>query len=883
MRLMRWLVISDIHFNNPNYKYDAKTLRDKLLETLQKDVETRGKFSFILITGDIFHKYIEDDGVVDFIKKLAKICKVKIKRGVVICPGNHDVERYPKGHSSNELIDEARKEKNPEKMFGNGRYMKFATLYQSLFGHEYKHVSQYSPSDNKDCIIVSIDSCTLTKDKLDIGNLRVCSETLAKISDKLKKSNASLKIAVMHHGINWLAQDDANKFQDWLYTNKIDVLYCGHDHAVGISTLDEAIGVGEKTIANLKQFTCGACLYDDGVIPSYYVCEYNENDSKKKIMTELYTFRENTDWSLDGKLLRSFPGGKNTYFLPRLDNRIDNLEKFIDNTSSHNFRYKLYNNLNAAEKDICNDLETSSRFYFFGLRGKSFIRYNSDMANYVYSKPDMLVKLLVSYPFCKAVANRLNYLPDLNNKDTLENYWVSLYDMAKTLKTSFAQKRGEQQYKRKLRYHKLPLNWRMLITDQHLFFSFYQECDSSLSPMYAFDAESDMYKAFWCFFDEAWRNSSQKLPDNIPYEYTFLKDRFNIVPNLVINVTDACNLKCEYCPEGGENLITCDKLCPTDKILYLVDTFYDQIEEDNWQANKSIRITGGEPLLIPEKTLQILEYAYNKGYHKLVLCTNGLLLEKIYTDERYHKTLELIKDRLLLKISLDTLEEKKFEKISKVSGEKLKTILCGIHKAKSEWNFNIELNCVVTNDNIKEVLDIYEFARQEHLIGVKVLTVNDFGGLIPQPDIRNDLDRVYDLLKKNPDLQTEEAYLYGNNGIQMRRFFDDENCKLTIVDHQNQSSSITPRRTYSSYCKKCPYYPKSVDVLNGKRSPCATGIMSLTLRADGVLCYCRLRTEEKGAGINISFATKEEIFKAVHQQLYAYQGCQHYGSSDEVK
>lgn len=108
---MRWLVISDIHFNNPNYKYDAKTLRDKLLETLQKDVETRGKFSFILITGDIFYQYIEDDGVVDFIKKLAKICKVKIKRGVVICPGNHDVERYPEGHSSNELIDEARKKK----------------------------------------------------------------------------------------------------------------------------------------------------------------------------------------------------------------------------------------------------------------------------------------------------------------------------------------------------------------------------------------------------------------------------------------------------------------------------------------------------------------------------------------------------------------------------------------------------------------------------------------------------------------------------------------------------------------------------------------------------------------------------------------------------
>ena len=74
----------------------------------------------------------------------------------------------------------------------------------------------------------------------------------------------------------------------------------------------------------------------------------------------------------------------------------------------------------------------------------------------------------------------------------------------------------------------------------------------------------------------------------------------------------------------------------------------------------------------------------------------------------------------------------------------------------------------------------------------------------------------------------------------MKRFIHD-GCTLTIVDHMNKENSITPRRTYSEECQFCEYYPDSYEVQSGINKPCATGIMSLTMRADGLLRFCRMK------------------------------------------
>ena len=89
----------------------------------------------------------------------------------------------------------------------------------------------------------------------------------------------------------------------------------------------------------------------------------------------------------------------------------------------------------------------------------------------------------------------------------------------------------------------------------------------------------------------------------------------------------------------------------------------------------------------------------------------------------------------------------------------------------------------------------------------------------------------------------------------------------------NKGDSVTPRRTYSEACKDCKYYPESIEVQTGQNKPCATGIMSLTMRADGMLSFCRMQTDSETYLNGIS---KKEVHEMVKIQLKKFEKCYHY-------
>ena len=78
--------------------------------------------------------------------------------------------------------------------------------------------------------------------------------------------------------------------------------------------------------------------------------------------------------------------------------------------------------------------------------------------------------------------------------------------------------------------------------------------------------------------------------------------------------------------------------------------------------------------------------------------------------------------------------------------------------------------------------------------------------------------------------------------------------------------------SFSTFCEKCDYYPDSDEVRKGKVKPCATGIMSLTMRADGVLSPCRLRLEEKNT---INGLSDRRIARLVNGMLKEFDQCFH--------
>lgn len=379
------------------------------------------------------------------------------------------------------------------------------------------------------------------------------------------------------------------------------------------------------------------------------------------------------------------------------------------------------------------------------------------------------------------------------------------------------------------------------------------------------------YESFKNYFEDMWVQSRSSFERKVPQKYSFLQGKFNMMPSLVINITDKCNMNCRYCPDGGENLDKCKSLCDVNKIKSLMACYMEYCKKQGWEEKKVIRITGGEPLLNDIRLKEVLYGAVKNKFQKIVLCTNGVYLMKAYAKNP--RIWEEAKDALLLKISLDSLKKDVFNLLTETDQDYLEQVIRSI-KFASEKGFKIELNFVATKDNVKEIEQVYDFAEKQGLVGVKVLTINDFGERVEQEDVSKELNELVEKLRQKEYTELD-LYVHNNKGILMKRFIKN-GCTLTIVDHMNKSSSVTPRRTYGEACKKCDYYPESEQVKSGEKKPCATGIMSLTMRADGVLSFCRLQTESGQTIANSK--SKDQMRRIVNKQMENFKGCFHYDS-----
>ena len=87
---IKWLHLSDIHFNFKNY--ESHSLREDFLKRIQSLDQTE-PFTHLFITGDILNGNAKaDEETIEFIKKLMEIMKLT-KDSVFIVPGNHDHDR----------------------------------------------------------------------------------------------------------------------------------------------------------------------------------------------------------------------------------------------------------------------------------------------------------------------------------------------------------------------------------------------------------------------------------------------------------------------------------------------------------------------------------------------------------------------------------------------------------------------------------------------------------------------------------------------------------------------------------------------------------------------------------------------------------------------
>jgi MoaA/NifB/PqqE/SkfB family radical SAM enzyme len=165
---------------------------------------------------------------------------------------------------------------------------------------------------------------------------------------------------------------------------------------------------------------------------------------------------------------------------------------------------------------------------------------------------------------------------------------------------------------------------------------------------------------------------------------------------LAIAFLKQCNFACGYCHPFGESKITHGENMTCDELKQVIDAAHQV-------GFRVYRFTGGECTILPWFS-EIVNYALEKSSDvRINICTNGSTLDQ------YIDLYSFYKDRVGLRISLDSLDEsKRTAGIDKIMTPKLYQSL----QKLSESGVYARFNTVVTSVNVEEVLPIVSVAAQ---------------------------------------------------------------------------------------------------------------------------------------------------------------------------
>ena len=204
-----------------------------------------------------------------------------------------------------------------------------------------------------------------------------------------------------------------------------------------------------------------------------------------------------------------------------------------------------------------------------------------------------------------------------------------------------------------------------------------------------------------------------------------------------LSVADKCNLRCFYClPENFKSFELPDHWLTFDEIERVIKAFTEL-------GVARVRITGGEPLV--RKNLPLLAQRLHAlpGLDDLSLSTNAVLLGR-YAHELHNAGVAR------LNVSLDSLDESRFEKIT---GGSLQPVLDGLMAAKQSGFQPIKINMVAMKGiNDDEFERMVEFCLEHDftLRLIETMPVGDTG--MKASNHYLDLQQVREQLSKRFDL-----------------------------------------------------------------------------------------------------------------------------------
>jgi GTP 3',8-cyclase len=172
------------------------------------------------------------------------------------------------------------------------------------------------------------------------------------------------------------------------------------------------------------------------------------------------------------------------------------------------------------------------------------------------------------------------------------------------------------------------------------------------------------------------------------------------IEDLRVSVTDRCNFRCQYCmPAEGLPWLERSELLSFEEIERLVRLLVPL-------GVRSVRLTGGEPLVRRELPKLIAMLSAIEGLHDLSLTTNGYLLERM-ADELVEAGLERIN------VSLDSLSRDRFFQMTR--RDSLPQVIAGLEMLERFPQLGpVKVNCVAMRGfTEEEVIPFAELARRK--------------------------------------------------------------------------------------------------------------------------------------------------------------------------
>jgi cyclic pyranopterin phosphate synthase len=168
--------------------------------------------------------------------------------------------------------------------------------------------------------------------------------------------------------------------------------------------------------------------------------------------------------------------------------------------------------------------------------------------------------------------------------------------------------------------------------------------------------------------------------------------------DLRVSVTDRCNLRCTYCMPVDAVFKPREELLTYEEIAHVVRVAARL-------GIRSIRLTGGEPLMRAGLDELIRQLVAVPGIEDVAVTTNGLLL--VEQAERLRRA-----GLHRLNVSLDSLREDVFEAIARRRG--LDRVLAGLAAAKAAGFETIRINAVSMRGLTEgEIVPLAAFCRRE--------------------------------------------------------------------------------------------------------------------------------------------------------------------------